>query len=72
MSVGSTNFDDRSFHLNDEASLNIYDERFAHQQVQIFEGDLSQSRRITLEAWRSRPFTEKVWEQAAALLGSQL
>jgi cardiolipin synthase len=72
VSVGSTNFDDRSFRLNDEASLNIYDEKFAHQQVQIFERDLGESRPITLEAWRSRPFTEKVWEHAAALLGPQL
>ena len=70
--MGSTNFDDRSFRLNDEASLNIYDEKFARQQVQIFERDLAQSKPITLEAWRSRPFAEKIWEYAAALLGSQL
>jgi cardiolipin synthase len=72
VSVGSTNFDDRSFRLNDEASLNIYDEKFARQQMQIFERDLAQSKPITLEAWRSRPFAEKIWEYAAALLGSQL
>jgi cardiolipin synthase len=72
VSVGSTNFDERSFRLNDEASLNIYDEKFARQQVQIFERDLGQSQRITFEAWRSRPFTEKIWEHAVALLGTQL
>jgi cardiolipin synthase A/B len=72
VSVGSTNFDDRSFRLNDEASLNIYDEKFARQQVQIFDRDLAQSKPITLEAWRSRPFAEKIWEYAAALLGPQL
>jgi len=72
VSVGSTNFDDRSFRLNDEASLNIYDADFASEQVAIFERDLAQSRRITLEEWRARPFMEKVWERTAALLGPQI
>ena len=72
VSVGSTNFDDRSFRLNDEASLNILDERFARKQVRIFERDLLASKRISLEQWQSRPLTEKAWEHAAALLSSQL
>jgi cardiolipin synthase len=72
VSVGSTNFDDRSFHLNDEATLNIFDEKFARRQVEIFERDLGVSRRMTIEQWRSRPLAEKLWEHAAALLGPQL
>ena len=40
VSVGSTNFDNRSFRLNDEASLNILDREFAAQQTRIFEEDL--------------------------------
>ena len=72
VSVGSTNFDDRSFRLNDEASLNILDEKFARLQVQIFERDLGQSAKVTLEQWRSRPLAEKAWEHAAAILGPQL
>jgi len=72
VSVGSTNFDDRSFRLNDEASLNIYDEKFALRQVEIFERDLERSRRISLDEWRARPWREKLWEHAAALLGPQL
>jgi cardiolipin synthase A/B len=72
VSVGSTNFDDRSFRLNDEASLNIYDTNFAHEQTGIFERDLAQSRRITLDEWRARPFMEKAWERMAALLGPQI
>jgi len=71
-SVGSTNFDDRSFRLNDEASLNVYDEPFARRQTEIFEQDLALSRPMTLEAWRNRPLSEKAWEHAAALLGPQL
>ena len=72
VSVGSTNFDNRSFRLNDEASLNIYDERFARRQTEVFERDFSQSIPLTFEQWRSRPLAEKLWEHAAALLGPQL
>ena len=72
VSVGSTNFDDRSFQLNDEATLNIYDEEFARKQTEIFERDLSQSRRIAYDEWRSRPLAEKLWERAIALLAPQL
>jgi cardiolipin synthase len=72
VSVGSTNFDDRSFQLNDEASLNVYDAAFARRQVEIFEQDLAHSRRISLAEWESRPWTEKLAERAAALLGPQL
>ena len=72
VSVGSTNFDNRSFRLNDEANLNVYDEAFARQQITIFRDDLKRSRRITLDEWQSRPLREKVVEQAASLFGAQL
>ncbi|HYH40347.1 MAG TPA: cardiolipin synthase [Burkholderiales bacterium] len=71
-SVGSTNFDNRSFAVNDEANLNIYDREFARQQVRVFEDDLRNSRRITREEWRNRPWSEKLWEQLMSLTGSQL
>lgn len=72
VSVGSTNFDNRSFRLNDEANLNIYDEAFAAMQTAQFEADLKQSRRITLQAWRERPLSEKAMEHVASLLSAQL
>jgi cardiolipin synthase len=71
-SVGSTNFDNRSFSVNDEANLNVYDREFSRQQVRIFEEDLKRARRVTLEEWNERPWNEKLRENAAALLGSQL
>jgi cardiolipin synthase len=71
-SVGSTNFDVRSFRLNDEANLNIYDVAFAARQTRIFQADLTQSRRITLQAWATRPLTEKAHEHTLALFGSLL
>jgi cardiolipin synthase len=72
VSVGSTNFDERSFRLNDEANLNVYDPVFARQQVAIFEQDKAASQRITLEQWAQRPWTERMLEKAAGLLRSQL
>jgi cardiolipin synthase A/B len=72
VSTGSTNFDDRSFRLNDEANLNIYDAAFAAEQVKIFTADLAKSRRITLAEWQARPIKEKALEHLASLLGSQL
>jgi cardiolipin synthase len=72
VSVGSTNFDNRSFQLNDEANLNVLHEGFARRQIEIFEDDLRRAVPITLEAWRRRPLVEKAAEHAASLIGSQL
>ena len=72
VSVGSTNFDNRSFAVNDEANLNVYDAKFAQRQAEVFRQDLARSRRVTLEEWQNRPRREKLMEHAAGLLGSQL
>jgi cardiolipin synthase A/B len=72
VSVGSTNFDNRSFRLNDEANLNIYDADFAARASAVFEQDLNKARLVTYEEWKSRPWRERVLEHAAALLSSQL
>jgi cardiolipin synthase len=71
-SVGSTNFDNRSFSLNDEANLNVLDAEFAAEQERVFEADKLQSRRVTLEAWRHRPRSEKLREWLSRVLRSQL
>jgi cardiolipin synthase len=67
-SVGSTNFDPRSFHLNDEANLNVYDAAFARRMTEVFEDDLRRCKRITFEDWKRRPAGEKVRERLSALL----
>ncbi|MBC8742338.1 cardiolipin synthase [Paraburkholderia sp. UCT31] len=72
VSVGSTNFDSRSFKLNDEANLNIYDRDFATQQTAAFDDDIAKSKRVTLEAWTRRSFTEKLVEKFVRLLDTQL
>ena len=71
-SVGSTNFDQRSFAINDEANLNIYDRGFAEEQRRMFERDLARSKRVTLEQWENRPVADKLWENAAEIFSSQL
>ncbi len=71
-SVGSTNFDNRSFRLNDEANLNALDERFAARQIDDFLRDRANSRQITLVEWQRRPRREKLHEALATILRSQL
>jgi cardiolipin synthase len=71
-SVGSTNFDDRSFRLNDEANLNVLDAAFAQEQARVFVEDRARAREVTLEEWERRPFSERVQERFARLVKSQL
>jgi cardiolipin synthase len=71
-SVGSANFDNRSFRLNDEANLNVYDADFAREQADVFERDKEQSRRITLEEWKNGPWYKKLREWLAGLVRTQL
>jgi len=72
VSVGSTNFDIRSFRLNDEASLNIYNQGFATRVTAVFEADLLKSRRYTYAAWQDRPLREKFFEKVLWPIRSQL
>ena len=71
-SVGSANFDDRSFRLNDEANLNVFSEELARQQIQLIDEDIRQSRRMVLKKWRGRALGRRVNERLALLLRSQL
>jgi len=72
VSVGSTNFDARSFRLNDEASLNIYDAGFAGEITTVFEADLAQARPYTYEQWKRRPLSERLAEHLLWPIRSQL
>ena len=71
-SVGSANFDNRSFRLNDEANLNVLDREFAESETRAFARDVERSREITCEEWLRRPAWQRVTDGAAALLRSQL
>jgi len=72
VSVGSTNFDNRSFILNDEANLNVLDAAFAKQQEAIFENDWKHARPMSLQQWEARPYRDKLADQVADVIGSQL
>jgi cardiolipin synthase len=72
VSVGSTNFDDRSFRLNDEANLNIYDPTFAREQVMVFERDKLKSRLMTRTEFKNRSKIGKMMEETAGALRRQL
>lgn len=72
VSVGSTNFDVRSFRLNDEASLNVYDAGFAARMTEVFEDDLKHTVLYTHEMWERRPLKEKLAEKFIRPIRSQL
>ncbi len=72
VSVGSTNFDIRSFELNEEASLNIYSRDFAARMTEIFEADLERARPYSLADWRARPWRARIKEAVVRPLRSQL
>jgi cardiolipin synthase A/B len=72
VSVGSTNFDMRSFELNDEASLNVYDANFAQSMTNVFEDDLKNSTPYDLPQWHRRSWLEKAAEVVLIPLKSQL
>lgn len=72
VSVGSTNFDVRSFRLNDEASLNVYDAGFAARMTEVFEADLKPTIRYTYNMWSHRPLHEKLVEKFILPIKSQL
>lgn len=72
VSVGSANFDNRSFRLNDEANLNVFDSEFALEENEAFEKDKQMSQEVTWELWKQRSIIQKVSDATVGLLRSQL
>jgi cardiolipin synthase A/B len=62
-SVGSVNFDNRSFQLHDEATLCVQSERFAGLLHDVFERDLERSERIDPQEWSKRPPAQRARER---------
>jgi len=71
-SIGSTNFDDRSFEINDEISLVTYDERVAAELEAIFEADLKHATERNIEEWKRRPVLHKLKDFSAFLFNEQM
>jgi cardiolipin synthase len=72
VSLGSTNFDARSFELNDEASLNVYDRGFADRMTVVFERDLTLAKSYGSLEWARRPWSERLAEVILRPIESQL
>jgi cardiolipin synthase len=70
--IGTTSFDNRSFGLNDENNVCVYDHDFSAQLEKIFTDDLVACRRVTLDEWRERGVISKIREMIASLLRDQV
>jgi cardiolipin synthase len=70
--MGSINFDNRSFSINDEANINIIDAGVAADFIKSFNDDLAHSKPLTLQEFRDRPFYIKIADHIAGTLRSQL
>lgn len=70
--VGSSNIDIRSFQLNSEISLLIYDREVVSQLREIQEGYLAKSREVSYDAWLRRPLATKIAQNTARLVDSVL
>ena len=70
--IGTTNFDSRSFAHNEENNVCVYDRGVAAHLTALFEADATQCTRITLAAWRRRGWVRKTQEWVAAFLQEQV
>jgi cardiolipin synthase A/B len=72
VTIGSTNFDNRSFALNQEINLTVYDKATAQKLEKIFSDDLKYSKEITYEAWQSRGIFERLFDLFSFPIREQL
>jgi cardiolipin synthase len=72
VTVGSANFDNRSFKLNDEANLNVYSAEFAAAQARIFDEDKQNAKLISYKEWKGRGLCTKLLEKILSPFRSQL
>jgi len=69
--VGTTNFDNRSFALNEESNVCVHDRRLAEQLEQIFMEDLKGCDQVTLEKWRHRGLKTRLFGAVCVFLKDQ-
>jgi len=70
--VGSTNLDHRSFALNEELNVVLYNADVARRLELVFEQDLAKSRRVTYADWRHRSLASRFLELLARPLREQM
>lgn len=66
--VGTTNFDSRSFGLNDEVNLIARNADMADHLERDFFTDLEHSRAVTFEQWRNRALWKRALERTGSLI----
>jgi cardiolipin synthase A/B len=72
VTVGTTNFDNRSFAHNEESNVCFFDRRLAGQLYATFLDDLKGSERVMMERWQKRGLWTRAQEIAAAFLQEQV
>jgi cardiolipin synthase len=70
--VGSTNLDDRSIYINDEASAGVIDPAVAKELKRAFAHDLQDSIEVHYDAWRSRPLWHRLLDGVSYLANGEL
>ncbi|WP_290650181.1 phospholipase D-like domain-containing protein [Aquisalimonas sp.] len=71
-SIGSANLDNRSFRINDEANVNVYDEPFARDIRKLVESDLADAERYDLQRWENRPWHKRFAGWLTMTIGGHL
>jgi cardiolipin synthase len=71
VTVGTTNFDNRSFDHNEESNVSVFDRRLAQQLHDIFLADLNGCERVTMGAWAKRGVWSRAQEFVASFLQEQ-
>ncbi len=69
--LGSINFDNRSFSINDEVNINVLDAEVTRAFLKSYEDDLAHSKALTAEEFHARPFYIKLADQFSGALRSQ-
>ena len=72
LTIGSSNFDNRSFAINDEVTMSVLDKKIAAENLRIFEDDLKNSKPMTREEFEGRPLYIKALDHICGWFRSQL
>jgi cardiolipin synthase len=72
ITVGTANFDNRSFALNEESNICVYDPKLATELEEIFTTDLRACSQVELETWKRRSLLTKMGGVASCFLKDQI
>jgi len=70
--IGSTNLDDRSLDINDEASVGLIDRQVAASLKEAFRNDLATCKELTLAGWRERGLWHRTVDRFSYSINEQL